>query len=90
MRAFQFVGMVCFTSALDNGLALTPPMGKVSLSINHINPVATKISGWCSWNHFHRGFNESVFYAHADIISSNGMKDMGYEFINVGACVKPK
>ena len=50
---------------LDNGVALTPPMG------------------WSSWNFYHRAFNESTFYNVVTIMLSSGMKDVGYEYINV-------
>ncbi|XP_065193523.1 uncharacterized protein LOC135824744 [Sycon ciliatum] len=39
--------------------------------------------GWSSWNHYHRKYNESVFYANAKAMASNGMKDVGYEYINI-------
>lgn len=39
--------------------------------------------GWCSWNAYHRNFNESVFLNVAERMNSNGMKAAGYEYINV-------
>jgi|EP01047_Picozoa_sp_COSAG01_P059403 alpha-galactosidase len=37
----------------------------------------------CSWNAYHRNFNESVFYETADAMVANGMQAAGYEYINV-------
>eukprot|EP01059_Diplonema_ambulator_P007152 TRINITY_DN1666_c0_g1_i1.p1 TRINITY_DN1666_c0_g1~~TRINITY_DN1666_c0_g1_i1.p1 ORF type:complete len:428 (+),score=79.75 TRINITY_DN1666_c0_g1_i1:52-1284(+) len=39
--------------------------------------------GWCSWNYYHRDFNETVFRNVADAMASNGMQAAGYEYINV-------
>ena len=39
--------------------------------------------GWCSWNAYHRNFNETVFYETADAMKANGMQAAGYEYINV-------
>lgn len=51
--------------ALDNGLALTPPMG------------------WSSWNCFGGDINEAKIKEIADAMISSGMKDAGYEYINI-------
>ena len=43
--------------------------------------------GWNSWNKFAcAGLNEQVIRETADIISSNGMKDVGYQFVNLDDC----
>ena len=43
--------------------------------------------GWCSWNAYHRKFNETVFYETADAMKDNGMQAAGYEYINLDAGV---
>lgn len=57
--------------AYNNGVARTPPMG------------------WNSWNHF--GCNtelltEDLFMEMAAAMAKNGMKDVGYEYINLDDC----
>jgi alpha-galactosidase len=43
--------------------------------------------GWNSWNKFAcKGLNEQVVRATADAIAANGMKDAGYQFINLDDC----
>ena len=43
--------------------------------------------GWNSWNKFAcDGINEKVVRAAADSMVSNGMKDAGYEFVNLDDC----
>ena len=43
--------------------------------------------GWNSWNKFAcKGINEGVIRASADAIASNGMKDAGYEYVNMDDC----
>jgi alpha-galactosidase len=54
--------------ALDNGLALSPPMG------------------WNSWNKFQCDVDEQIVRAMADAMATNGMKDAGYQFINIDDC----
>jgi len=39
--------------------------------------------GWATWNAFHRHWTEDNLYATVDAFVSNGMKDVGYEYINV-------
>ncbi|MFD0717341.1 NPCBM/NEW2 domain-containing protein [Paenibacillus sp. GCM10027626] len=52
-------------SALDDGLALTPPMG------------------WNSWNKFGGNIDQWKIMAMADAMVESGMKDAGYEYINI-------
>ncbi|MDR3035930.1 MAG: glycoside hydrolase family 27 protein, partial [Kitasatospora sp.] len=55
---------------LDNGLAKTPPMG------------------FNNWNATHCGadFNEAMVKATADIFVERGLKDAGYEYVNLDDC----
>ncbi|HEX3046011.1 MAG TPA: glycoside hydrolase family 27 protein [Bacillota bacterium] len=52
-------------TALDNGLARTPPMG------------------WNSWNYFAGNINEKLVREIADAMVKSGMRDAGYEYINI-------
>ncbi len=54
----------------DNGLALTPPMG---------------FNNWNS-THCRAEFNESMVKGIADIFVEKGLKDAGYQFINLDDC----
>lgn len=48
------------------------------------NGLALKpVMGWSSWNAYHRNFSASVFMAAADAMSTNGMQEAGYQYINV-------
>jgi alpha-galactosidase len=51
--------------ALNNGLALTPPMG------------------WNSWNTFPYNPTDALIREIADAMVSSGMKDAGYQYINI-------
>jgi len=56
-------------TALENGLARTPPMG------------------WNSWNHFAcDGIKEELFKQMVDAMVDNGMKEAGYEYLNIDDC----
>lgn len=43
----------------------------------------TPTMGWSSWNNFRVNINEEIISGQADAIISNGMKDAGYNFINI-------
>lgn len=55
-------------AALDNGLALTPPMG------------------WNDWNAFGCDVSEKLVEQTADKIVSSGLKDVGYQYVNIDDC----
>ncbi len=57
-------------AALDNGLALTPQMG------------------FNNWNATHCGadFNEDMVKGIADLFVSSGLKDAGYQYVNLDDC----
>jgi len=57
-------------AALDNGLALTPPMG-----FNNWNTTACKAD-----------FNEAMVKGIADIFVARGLKDAGYQYVNIDDC----
>lgn len=42
--------------------------------------------GWNSWNFYHCNIDENSVKAIADAMVENGMKDAGYEYINVDDC----
>ncbi|MEZ0074770.1 NPCBM/NEW2 domain-containing protein [Planotetraspora sp. GP83] len=56
--------------ALDDGLALTPPMG---------------FNNWNS-THCRAEFNEAMVKGIADIFVSKGLKDAGYQYVNLDDC----
>lgn len=51
------------------------------------NLALTPPMGWNSWNTFRcDGLNEQLVKDMADIISTNGMKEAGYEYVNLDDC----
>ena len=42
--------------------------------------------GWSSWNNFGCTINEEIVRSMADAMVSSGMKDAGYEYINIDDC----
>ncbi|WP_030437624.1 glycoside hydrolase family 27 protein [Actinoplanes subtropicus] len=47
------------------------------------NVVTTPPMGWASWNTFAAKINYSVIKAQADALVSSGMKDAGYQYVNI-------
>ena len=54
--------------ALNNGLALTPPMG------------------WNDWNAFGCNVSEALVKQTADTMVADGMRDAGYQYVNIDDC----
>lgn len=46
----------------------------------------TPVMGWNSWNHFHCDVSEELLIETIDIIVSTGLKDLGYEYVNIDDC----
>ncbi len=42
--------------------------------------------GWNSWNHFGCNINENIIKEMADAMVNSGLKDAGYEYINIDDC----
>ncbi len=42
--------------------------------------------GWNSWNKFNSGVNEKLIRETADAMVSSGMKDAGYQYVNIDDC----
>uniref|UniRef100_A0A2C9JDJ3 Alpha-galactosidase n=1 Tax=Biomphalaria glabrata TaxID=6526 RepID=A0A2C9JDJ3_BIOGL len=64
--------------ALDNGLALTPPMGWLSWERFRCNVDCVNDPDNC--------ISERLFMKVADLMVSEGFKDAGYEYVNIDDC----
>src|SRR5471030_1621374 len=42
--------------------------------------------GWNSWNKFAGNINEDLIRQTADAMATNGMKDAGYQYVNIDDC----
>lgn len=42
--------------------------------------------GWASWNLFHHNINEDIIIQMSEAIKKSGLKDVGYEYVNVDDC----
>jgi alpha-galactosidase len=64
-------------------------LGAAWLSSAHAltnNLALTPPMGWNSWNKFACDIDETIVRAEADAMATNGMKDAGYQFINIDDC----
>ena len=43
----------------------------------------TPIMGWSSWNTYRVNISDTLIMKQADALVSTGLKDVGYEFINI-------
>jgi alpha-galactosidase len=72
---FAIVAAISFLAALPAAHALDNGVAR------------TPPMGWNSWNKYAcAGLNEQVVRATADAIVANGMKDAGYQFVNIDDC----
>ncbi len=63
------------------------PIHKVNIESGSNNGLAqTPPMGWNSWNHFHHDITEKLIMEVADAMVASGMKDAGYEYINLDDC----
>jgi alpha-galactosidase len=46
----------------------------------------TPAMGWNSWNHFGCNINEQVIRSTAEKIATSGLKDLGYNYVNIDDC----
>jgi alpha-galactosidase len=46
----------------------------------------TPAMGWNSWNYYGCGINEAIVKQIAETIATNGMKEAGYEYVNLDDC----
>lgn len=46
--------------------------------------------GWNSWNEYGCDINEEVFVKVAELMKSLGLKDLGYEYVNIDDCWSDK
>ena len=90
------------THALQNGVGLRPPLGWSSYVRGMITaPLGLSMLCCCcphrrcthpalllrhSWNHFAANINADILRQTADAMASNGLRDSGYEYLNLGAC----
>jgi len=42
--------------------------------------------GWNSWNKFNCNINENLIRATADALVETGLKDLGYDYLNLDDC----
>lgn len=45
--------------------------------------VAPPIMGWSSWNTYHVNISDSLIMRQADALINTGLKDYGYQYINI-------
>ncbi|MEW9534749.1 lectin [Microbispora sp. NPDC049125] len=57
--------------------------GRTAAGAAAVASVATPPMGWASWNTFAAQINYNVIKAQADALVSSGMKDAGYEYVNI-------
>ena len=85
MKTFEYI---LIKSACIIGLMLHISSSTLDAQINKKTHLAlTPPMGWNSWNTFRcDGLNEQLVKDMADIISTNGMKEAGYVFVNLDDC----
>ncbi len=72
-----------FSDELNNGLGLTPQMGKKQEEFIRKNKqiyTFSSIKGWNSWNHFGCSINETIVRKTVDAIIATGLAAAGYQY----------
>ncbi|MDS0134733.1 alpha-galactosidase, partial [Amycolatopsis sp. 505] len=68
---------VCVLVAACFSLAATPSAAAAPA------PITKPPMGWNSWNSFAGAIDHTVIEQQADALVSSGMKDAGYEYVNI-------
>src|SRR6476619_3276610 len=63
-------------------VALSPQL----VAAQSTNVAATPPMGWNSWNKFGCNVSDKLIREMADAIATSGMKDAGYQFVNIDDC----
>ena len=77
--AFSPAAALGIASLVFAAAAPSPPATATSVAL-------TPPMGWNSWNHFACKVNDAVVRAAADAIVASGMKDVGYQYVNIDDC----
>jgi alpha-galactosidase len=70
---------------LSNTAAASPPRAAVEPAAP-INLALTPPMGWNSWNQFNCTISEDLIKQTADAFAARGLKDAGYEYVNIDDC----
>ncbi|KAJ9576595.1 hypothetical protein L9F63_025509 [Diploptera punctata] len=73
------LGFLATTSALDNGLALTPPMGWLSWERYRCITDCVNFPDEC--------ISENLFFRTAKLMATEGYLEAGYEYIIIDDCL---
>ena len=76
-------GFVALPGALLLALRLTLGLPLAAALDNGVG--RTPPLGWSSWNHFAAHISSDILKQAADAMASNGLRDAGFEYINLGA-----
>ena len=96
MRAFHFpfidrapaaLGLTLAVLAGAGCVASTSPEGSAGEALALTRPVAsTPPMGWNSWNAYGCAIDETLVKRQADAMIATGMRDVGYEYVNLDDC----
>ena len=64
-----------------SGVAVAPAVRDAAAGMAPTPPM-----GWNSWNRFHCNINEGLIRETADAMVSSGMRDAGYQYVNIDDC----
>lgn len=48
-----------------------------------VTPAKPPVMGWSSWNNYHVNIDENMIKSQADAMVANGMKEVGYTYVNI-------
>jgi len=77
MKGFTLIKLSALTWAVWAGSVAAQKAPQLAL---------TPLMGWNSWNHFECAIDEKTVRQMADLLVSSGMKDAGYQYINIDDC----
>ena len=89
MAPYRYSGIIATTlltaaAAINNGLAVTPPMGWVCRLSCYLGPVTNDKQN--NWNAFGCDVSEDLLYTTSEQILSLGLRDLGFDHVVLDDC----
>lgn len=89
LRAYSLVAGLATALAWNNGVALTPPMGKYLSTSTPVSYLHPQHAGFANWNLFGCDYNDTTFRQITDAFVSTGLAAAGYQYMLVQECIVP-
>ena len=84
----SLVGQIAVALAITGTALVSANTAASPTAVGAVSPAATAVvttppMGWASWNSFAAQINDNVIKQQADAMAASGLKDAGYQYVNI-------